>query len=64
MHPEFDENWLSMGLVHVKFTSPGHGVFEDSRDAIRIRPFAPNRDYLDMHTGRRFLPTEGVGRHN
>ncbi len=64
VHPEFDENWLSMGLVHVKFSSPGHGVFEDSRDAIRIRPFAPNRDYLDMHTGRRFLPTEGVGRHN
>jgi hypothetical protein len=64
VHPEFDQDWLSMGLVHVKFTAPGHGVFEDSRDAIRIRPFAPNRDYLDMHTGRRFLPMEGLGRRN
>jgi hypothetical protein len=62
VHPEFDQDWLSMGLVHVKFVAPGHGVFEDSRDAVRIRPFAPNRDYLDTHTGRRFLPTEGVGR--
>jgi hypothetical protein len=64
VQPELDDDWLAMGLVHVKFTAPGHGIFEDSRDAIRIRPFAPNRDHLDTNTGRRFLPTEGVGRRN
>ncbi len=62
VHPEFDLDWLGVGLVHVKFIAPGHGVFEDSRDAVRIRPFAPLRDQLEMNTGRRIVPTEGVGR--
>jgi hypothetical protein len=62
VHPEFDLDWNAVGLVHVKFTAPGHGIFEDSRDAVRIRPFAPLRDELQMSTGRRFVPTEGVGR--
>jgi hypothetical protein len=62
VHPEFDLDWNAVGLVHVKFTAPGHGVFEDSRDAVRIRPFAPLRGELQMSTDRRFVPTEGVGR--
>jgi hypothetical protein len=62
VHPEFDLDWNAVGLVHVKFSAPGHGVFEDSRDAVRIRPFAPLRDELQMSTDRRFVPTEGVGR--
>jgi hypothetical protein len=66
VHPELDPDWLAYhyGLVHVRLAIPGHGVFEDSRDGIRIRPWAPNRDYLEMNTGRRFLPTERLGRHN
>ncbi|MEX2173467.1 MAG: hypothetical protein WD872_03840 [Pirellulaceae bacterium] len=64
MHPEFDTDWSGVGLVHVKFVAPGHGVFEDSRDAVRIRPFAPLRDQLQQKHMPRFLPTEGVSRHN
>jgi hypothetical protein len=64
VHPEIDTDWLASwyGLVHVQLALPGHGVFEDSRDGVRIRPWAPNRDNLEMNTGRRFLPTERLGR--
>ena len=62
VHPEFDTDLLAYGLVHVRLVAPGHGVFDDSRDAVRIRPWAPNRDQMEMNTGRRFLSTEGVGR--
>lgn len=61
-HPEFNNQLGSFGLVHVRFASPGHGVFEHSQDAVRIRPFAPHRDALDRATGRRFLPSERTGR--
>jgi hypothetical protein len=66
VHPELDYEWLAYnyGLVHVRFACPGSGVFDDSRDGIRIRPWAPNRDYLEMNTNRRFLPTENLGRRN
>ena len=66
VHPELDPDWLAYnyGLVHVRFVAPGSGVFDESRDGIRIRPWAPNRDYLEMNTGRRFLPTENLGRRN
>jgi len=64
VHPELEPDWLasSYGLVHVQLAMPGHGVFEDSRDGVRIQPWAPNRDNLEMNTGRRFLPTERLGR--
>ena len=66
IHPELRPDWMASwyGLVHVRLTIPGHGVFEDSRDGVRIRPWAPNRDHLEMNTGRRFLPTERLGRHD
>jgi len=66
IHPELNSDWLAYnyGLVHVRFVAPGSGVFDDSRDGIRVRPWAPNRDYLEMNTGRRFLPTEHLGRRN
>ena len=66
IHPELDQDWPAnhYGLVHVRFSAAGHGVFEDSRDGVRIRPWSPNRDQLEMNTGRRFLPTEGLGRHD
>jgi hypothetical protein len=62
VHPEFDLDRVGMGLVHVRLVVPGDGVFEDSIDGLRIRPYAPLRDRLEMTTGRRFVPTEGVGR--
>ena len=64
VHPEFDNDWLAYGLVHVRMAAPGHGVFDDSRDGIRIRPWAPLRDQLELNTGRRFVPTESLGRQN
>ncbi len=66
IHPELRPDWMAgwYGLVHVKFTIPGHGVFEDSRDGVRVRPWAPNRDQLELNTGRRFVPTERLGRVN
>lgn len=61
-HPEFDDSLGAYGLVHIKFSVPGSGVFEQSIDGVRIRPWSPLRDYLQMDTGRRFLPHEGTGR--
>jgi hypothetical protein len=66
VHPEIDFEWIASwyGLVHVQLAVPGHGVFEDSQDGVRIRPWSPNRDNLEMNTRRRFLPTERLGRHD
>jgi len=61
-HPEFDETLGAYGLVHIKFSVPGSGVFEQSMDGVRIRPWSPLRDYLQLDTGRRFLPHETTGR--
>jgi hypothetical protein len=64
IHPELRPEWTASwyGLVHVRLVVPGHGVFEDSSDGVRIRPWAPNRDRLEQKTGQRFLPTERLGR--
>src|SRR5262245_623810 len=66
IHPEIEKDWAASwyGLVHVRLIVPGHGVFDASRDGVRIRPWAPNRDNLEMNTGRRFVPSERVGRHD
>ncbi|MCI0360901.1 MAG: hypothetical protein L0211_20680, partial [Planctomycetaceae bacterium] len=64
VHPEFDLDWIGVGLVHVRLVVPGDGVFENSVDGLRIRPYAPLRDRYEMNTGRRFAPTERVGRHD
>lgn len=64
VHPEFDWDWIGVGLVHVRLVVPGDGVFEDSLDGLRIKPYAPLRDRLEMNTGRRFVPTERLGWHN
>ena len=61
-HPEFNMNLGAHGLVHVRLVVPGAGVFEDSIDGVRIRPFAPLRDSLQQVEGRRFLATEMTGR--
>jgi hypothetical protein len=65
-HPEFDSDWFASpyGLVHVRLVAPGHGTFDASQDGLRIRPWAPSRDSLELKGFPRFLPTEAVGRHN
>ncbi len=61
-HPEFAGDLGSYGLVHVRFSVPGSGVFAHSQDGVRIRPFTPLRDTMQLNTGRRFLPSEMTGR--
>ena len=60
-NPEFDTDSHTYGLVNVKLVVPGQGVFESSLDAMRIRPFAPTRDYLERSHGSRFLSKEQTG---
>ena len=62
LHPEFDTDLSTHGLVHLRFAVPGHGVFEQSQDGVRIRPFSPLRDQLQRSQGSRFLPHERTGR--
>jgi hypothetical protein len=59
--PEFDPAIGYSGLVHVKLIVPGAGVFEDSLDGVRLRPFAPLRDSMQQNNGQRFFPTETTG---
>jgi hypothetical protein len=61
IHPEFDTTWATHGLVHVRLVVPGQGVFEQSFDGVRVRPYAPLRDAMERHNGQRFLPTEQTG---
>jgi hypothetical protein len=48
----------NFGLVHAELVVPGQGVFEASRDAVRIQPFAPTRDHLELKGQSRWLATE------
>ena len=48
----------ALGLVHAELVIPGQGVFEASRDAVRIQPFAPTRDALQRKGESRLLATE------
>lgn len=62
VHPQFSDRTLPSGIVHVKLSVPGEGVFETTLDLVRIRPWSPLRDGMYRNTGRRFLPTEQTGR--
>lgn len=62
VHPEFDPRVSSIGLVNVRLTVPGVGVFDDSLDGVRVRPYAPLRDALERARGQRFFPHERTGR--
>jgi len=61
-HPEFDTDLASHGLVHLKLVVPGQGVFENSQDGLRMRPYSPFRDALQMSGLSRFLSSERTGR--
>jgi len=64
VHPEFNPGWASKGLVHVRLSVPGEGVFEASESTVRVRPYSAWRDRLEQTTGRRFLELERTGRRN
>lgn len=62
VHPEFDLSTANIGLVNVRLSVPGSGMFESSQDVVRIRPFSPTRDDLQLRRGKRFFPVEQTGR--
>jgi len=62
VHPEFQHDVASFGLLHVQFTAPGHGVFHTTVRDVRIRPFSLMRDEIQHATHKRFLPGERTGR--
>ncbi len=62
VHPEFTNAVGTHGLVHIRMTVPGSGVFEQSVELVRIRPFSPIRDDQQRNSGRRFFPQERTGR--
>lgn len=61
-HPEFDSDVWNHGFIHLRLVVPGHGVFEDSVDGVRIRQFAPIRDQMQLSTGHRHFANERTGR--
>lgn len=63
VHPEFSRGVDHIGLVHVRLTVPGSGVFEQSLDGVRLRNWSPVRDGMYLQNGRRFFSTEQMGRH-
>ena len=62
VHPEFERELSKTGLLHVRLSVPGHGVFEASEAALRVRPYSPVRDRLEQVEDRRFFPIERTGR--
>ena len=53
-HPDFQTAWGHVGVLRLRLAVPGHGVFETSIDAVRIREFSPTRDQLELLENRRF----------
>ena len=60
-HPDFDFTLVGTGLLNAKLILPGQGTFEASADHLRIRPYSPLRDQLQMRQGTRFFSTERLG---
>ena len=62
VHPEFSSGVDSVGLVHVRLTVPGSGVFEQSLDGVRLRNWSPVRNGMYLQNGHRFFSTERTSR--
>jgi hypothetical protein len=50
-HPEFTDGAWPYGLVQLRLTVPGQGVFAASCDGVRLRPYAPLRDWQRVVSG-------------
>lgn len=57
---QFDRSYYSHGIVHVRMTIPGHGVFRTSVEDMPTRSFSRIRDLSERVDGRRYLPQENV----
>jgi hypothetical protein len=62
LHPDFNVDLGSLGLVHARLTVPGQGVFEATTGATPIRQLNPVRDRLQQQAGQRFWPLERTDR--
>jgi hypothetical protein len=62
VQPELDFGWAAKGVVHVRLSVPGEGVFEASAATTRIRPASQLRDNNQESAGRRFFPNERTSR--
>lgn len=49
------------GLINVRVSIPGQGVFEASAADVRLVPYRPLRNRIEASTGRRYLPAEATG---
>jgi hypothetical protein len=60
VHPDFSRKWTvgSFGMVHARLAVGGQGVYEDTADFTRIRPYSPIRDRMQQLRDRRFSPLE------
>ena len=61
VHPEFDAQVASVGMVNVKLAVAGSGVLQASVADVRIRPTSQIRDQFQRALGSRFFHTEGTG---
>ena len=57
VHPEFQLDVGTYGLVHARLGIPGQGSFEASVQT-RLRTFDPVRDQLQLERGKRFFASE------
>lgn len=64
IHPEFNRDVGSQGLVHARLSVPGQGTFEATASMVRIRPCSSLRDHLQQLQGSRFSPYERTERGN
>lgn len=62
VHPEFDHASAAHGLLNVRVTVPGQGVFEQSIADLTVRPYSRIRNQIQNTRGTRFLPVERTGR--
>ncbi len=62
LHPDFNVDLGSLGLVHARLAVPGQGVFEATTGATPIRQLNPVRDRLQQQIGQRYWPAERTDR--
>lgn len=62
IQPEFLTDYAGYGAVVAKLVVPGAGVFEDTAELVRLRPFSPLRDLQEVQSNSRRLPGESTAR--
>lgn len=62
LHPDFNVDLGSLGLVHARLIVPGQGVFEATTGPTVIRQINPVRNRRQQQLGQRFWPDERTDR--